>query len=104
MNTMKIPITRELKIALKKRKRAVWKRDNWTCRYCGLDMNGDMIDKKLRMPMSRITVDHVYPRRFGGSDDIENLVTSCFECNSKKGDSMFDWKPIELSPIEDKKD
>lgn len=90
MNTLKIPRTRALNIALKKRKRIVWKRDNYICRYCGIDMNGHMIDGKQRLPFSQITVDHIIPRCAGGSDEEENLVTSCFKCNNKKGNTTVD--------------
>lgn len=30
-------------------------------------------------------VDHLWPRRFGGSDHINNLVAACRKCNSSKG-------------------
>jgi len=50
----------------------VFLRDKCTCQYCGrtgIDM----------------TCDHVEPRQHGGDDGIENLVTACRSCNSKKG-------------------
>lgn len=48
-------------------------RDNWTCQYCG---------KKL--PTSKLNYDHVIPRSQGGKTVWENIVTSCYDCNSKK--------------------
>jgi 5-methylcytosine-specific restriction endonuclease McrA len=50
---------------------AVLKRDEERCVYCGLPA---------------ITVDHVIPRSRGGSDDEDNLVACCSECNGGKGD------------------
>lgn len=48
---------------------AVRVRDGGRCRYC-------------RAPAA--TIDHVAPRAQGGSDDLENLVVCCRNCNSKK--------------------
>ena len=50
----------------------VFKRDDYTCAYCGSHRN--------------LTVDHVMPKSRGGGNSWENLITSCFNCNSKKGD------------------
>lgn len=30
-------------------------------------------------------VDHIISKKHGGSDDIDNLAWSCFECNNSKG-------------------
>jgi hypothetical protein len=51
----------------------IFKRDNFTCRYCGAC--GD--DVKLE-------VDHVTPVSAGGTNHHENLATACFECNRGK--------------------
>lgn len=51
----------------------VFKRDEFTCRYCG-----------RKSPEVVLQVDHVVPVCDGGSDDEMNLVTSCWECNSGK--------------------
>jgi hypothetical protein len=51
----------------------VFKRDGFTCRYCGR-MSPDVI----------LEIDHVIPICEGGSDDPMNLVTSCWECNRGK--------------------
>ncbi len=48
-------------------------RDNFTCQYC---------DTKL--PMSKLNYDHVVPRHQGGKTVWENIVMSCYPCNSKK--------------------
>ncbi len=49
------------------------KRDNHRCQYCG----------KIAASM---TVDHIIPRKRGGKDTWENLVSACLKCNNKKGD------------------
>jgi hypothetical protein len=51
----------------------VFKRDDFTCRYCG-----------KKSPEVVLEVDHVVPVVEGGSDDAMNLVTSCWACNSGK--------------------
>lgn len=53
----------------------VFKRDNFTCQYCG-----------VKAPEVVLNVDHIEPVSKGGTNDIYNLVTSCFECNSGKSD------------------
>jgi 5-methylcytosine-specific restriction endonuclease McrA len=32
-----------------------------------------------------LTIDHVIPQSRGGKNSFENCVTSCFDCNNKKG-------------------
>lgn len=53
----------------------VFKRDNFTCQYCG-----------RKSPEVVLEVDHIVPRAGGGSDDQINLRTSCWDCNSGKSD------------------
>ena len=38
------------------------------------------------------TVDHIYPRAAGGTDDFANLAVTCRRCNGAKSDeyTMFD--------------
>ncbi len=50
----------------------VFRRDNYTCQYCG-------------KPTLRPTIDHVIPRHRGGTYTWDNLVTACSECNLRKG-------------------
>ena len=57
----------------------VFKRDKYTCQYCGV--SGSEID---------LECDHIYPVSKGGTNDITNLTTSCRTCNRKKSDSV-DW-------------
>lgn len=55
----------------------ILKRDNFRCIYCGRDS----VQKDIKLH-----IDHIIPRSKGGSDDINNLVTSCSECNLTKAD------------------
>ena len=49
----------------------VYERDGQLCRYCGATAD--------------LTIDHVVPRRHGGTDTAANLVVACRRCNGRKG-------------------
>lgn len=51
----------------------VFKRDKFTCQYCG-----------AAAPDVVLEIDHIKPVSKGGTNDILNLVTSCRDCNSGK--------------------
>lgn len=57
----------------------VFKRDSFTCQYCG-----------KKAPDVVLNVDHIKPVADGGTNDIFNLITSCFECNNGKRDIPLD--------------
>lgn len=40
-----------------------------------------------------LTIDHVVPRSRGGSDDIDNYQTLCWDCNQRKATSCTDYRP-----------
>jgi 5-methylcytosine-specific restriction endonuclease McrA len=49
----------------------VFKRDRYTCQYCG---------KESR----QLTLDHIIPRYRGGQHTWENVVSACVPCNRRK--------------------
>lgn len=53
-------------------KREIFRRDNYTCQYCGRQTN-------------HLTIDHVIPRHRGGQHRWDNLVAACPGCNRHKG-------------------
>lgn len=55
-------------------KRAIFRRDNYTCTYCGHRGNAQTLH-----------VDHIVPLSRGGADDPSNLTTACWLCNLQKG-------------------
>jgi len=57
-------------------KQNILKRDKHTCVYCGSTKD--------------LTLDHVMPKSRGGKNTWENLVTSCFPCNHRKGNRTPD--------------
>lgn len=62
----------------------ILRRDGHTCRYCG-----------AQAPDVPLTVDHVIPRVLGGSDDPNNLVTACRDCNAGKTSIAPDQQTVE---------
>jgi 5-methylcytosine-specific restriction endonuclease McrA len=63
------------------------KENTLTCAYCGLDELIPHIGDKGRHPRMA-TLDHLIPRHRGGSDNHDNLVISCPDCNSRKSNNM----------------
>lgn len=55
----------------------VFERDEFTCQYCG------KVGGKLE-------VDHKIPISRGGTNDFENLTTSCRKCNRQKRDKSVE--------------
>ncbi|MFC1874061.1 HNH endonuclease [Chloroflexota bacterium] len=51
----------------------VFNRDDFTCQYCG-----------RKLPVSKLSIDHLVPVSGGGLDEIVNYVTSCLPCNQRK--------------------
>jgi len=66
-------------------KRRVKKRDNYRCLCCGED------NKR------RLVVDHINPKYFGGSNELDNLQTLCRICNQLKGIEIIDFRKTSLS-------
>jgi len=58
----------------KKTRFEIFKRDGFTCQYCG-----------KTPPQVILEVDHINPVINGGENDVTNLVTACFDCNRGKG-------------------
>lgn len=68
----------ERKPLSKKIRFEVFKRDKFTCQYCGR-MAPDVI----------LEVDHIKPVAEGGNNGMINLITSCRDCNRGKGKRMI---------------
>jgi 5-methylcytosine-specific restriction endonuclease McrA len=52
----------------------IFKRDEYTCQYCGIKPGSE-----------ELTIDHVIPKARGGKTTWNNCVLSCISCNSIKG-------------------
>jgi len=65
----------------------VFKRDLFTCQYCGAHPSDSVV----------LEVDHVHPVAEGGGNEIDNLVTACFDCNRGKGAGLLSSIPDSLA-------
>lgn len=66
---------------------SIFERDQFTCQYCG-----------KTPPKVVLHVDHIIPVVAGGTNDPENLRTSCADCNLGKGKRKLHAKV--LNPID----
>lgn len=64
----------------------VFKRDSFTCQYCG-----------AHPPQVILEVDHIVPVAGGGLNDQDNLITACFDCNRGKAARSLDVAPQSLA-------
>lgn len=63
--------------------REIFRRDNYTCQYCG-ERGG------------ALTIDHIIPKHLGGGYSWENLVTACAKCNHHKGGRTLEQAGMQL--------
>lgn len=59
-------------------RRALYRRDNNTCQYCG-----------TKLGLNNLTIDHVVPVSKGGKTSWDNCVIACRPCNSRKGNNLL---------------
>jgi hypothetical protein len=79
MSTKRTPLS-------KKTRFEVFKRDGFTCQYCG-----------AHPPAAILECDHIKPVAEGGLNDQDNLVTACFTCNRGKGAISLNAVPQSLT-------
>lgn len=68
----------------RKLREIVIRRDQGACQLCGREGHH---------------VDHIIPRRLGGTDELHNLQLLCKECNLQKGGRFFDSPPTPMTPL-----
>lgn len=69
------PISKKIRFEL-------FKRDNFTCQYCG-----------KTPPTVVLEIDHIHPVSKGGKNGHDNLITACFDCNRGKSDGLLSSVP-----------
>lgn len=67
------------------------KRDGFRCKYCGRNESDNI----------KLEVDHIIPKSSGGTDEMENLITSCQECNNGKSNIDI-FNTIKITPEKQK--
>lgn len=68
---------------IKLTRREIFRRDSFTCQYCG----------KRTMDL---TIDHVLPRHLGGLHSWDNVVAACYACNHRKGGRIINEAGMHL--------
>ncbi len=69
-------------------RRNIFKRDRFTCQYCGGQPKQD-----------ELTIDHVVPRAQGGQSTWENCVLACVTCNHVKADRTPEQAKMKLRKV-----
>ncbi len=64
----------------------VFKRDSFCCQYCG-----------NTPPVVVLEIDHIIPVCKNGTNNIDNLLTSCFDCNRGKSGVELTVLPLKTS-------
>ena len=73
-------------------RREIFRRDNYTCQYCGKHT-------------AQLTIDHIVPKHLGGLQTWENSVAACPSCNHHKGGrSLSEAGMMLLNPPRDPPD
>ena len=67
-------------------RREVFRRDNYTCQYCG-------------RRDTQLTVDHILPKHLGGQHIWTNVVAACPGCNHRKGGRRLDEVHMSLLKV-----
>ena len=60
---------------------AILNRDKFSCTYCG---------RSAKLDGAKLHIDHIVPVSQGGEWSMDNLTTSCQECNVGKSDVLLD--------------
>ena len=69
----------------KKTRFEVFKRDSFTCQYCS-----------AKPPKVPLEIDHLKPVCKGGKNNIDNLITACFDCNRGKSGNELTSIPLTI--------
>jgi 5-methylcytosine-specific restriction endonuclease McrA len=66
-------------------RRNIYRRDAYTCQYCGSRPGSELL-----------SIDHVVPRSRGGRSNWVNCVLACVDCNKRKADRTLEEAGIVL--------
>ena len=66
-------------------RRAVRARAEDRCEYCRL--------REVHAPFPRFHVEHIRPKKHGGTDDLKNLCLACGQCNLHKSSKLTGIDP-----------
>ncbi len=66
-------------------RRKVRERAGNRCEYCGLNQEDS--------PLASLHIEHIRPKKHGGTDDETNLCLACIDCNLRKGANLTGIDP-----------
>jgi hypothetical protein len=55
------------------------------CESCGL--------RQDQSPLAALHIEHIVPKKHGGTDDPDNLALACVDCNLHKGSNVAGYDP-----------
>lgn len=72
---------------------AVRQRAGNRCEYCQ--------KRQEESPLITLQIEHIIPRKHGGSDDLDNLALACADCNLRKSSDLAGLDPFtnKLTPL-----
>lgn len=76
-------------------RRFVRERAGHRCEYCQLHQDDS--------PLAALHIEHIRPRKHGGTDDEENLALACIDCNLRKGPNLTGIDPLTDAPAKSPK-
>lgn len=69
-------------------RRNLFKRDKYTCMYCGVQPGPE-----------ELTMDHILPKSRGGASSWENCALACVECNKRKANRTPEEAGMKLRKV-----
>ncbi len=66
-------------------RRNLYRRDDFTCQYCGAQPGTELL-----------SIDHIVPRSRGGLSTWENCVLACLDCNKRKANRSLSEAGLHL--------
>ena len=74
-------------------KRLVRERAGNLCEYCRLHQD--------HSPLATLQIEHINPRKHGGTDALENLALACIDCNLSKSSNIAGRDPdtSQITPL-----
>jgi len=67
-------------------RRNIYRRDHYTCQYCGARPGSELL-----------SIDHIVPRSRGGKSTWENCALACLECNKRKANRTLEQAGFSLA-------
>jgi hypothetical protein len=70
----------------------VRERAGFSCEYCQLS--------EVESAFAKLQIEHIVPKKHGGTDELENLALGCIRCNLHKGTNLTGIDPSSGQVVE----